>query len=67
MEIGVKEGEFSEQHISDMAKRGYEQGNAEFNVDPKNCALLVIDMQDEFVKPHWTHIGFRRQPDKFPL
>ena len=24
------------------------------SLDPKHTALLVIDMQDEFVKPHWT-------------
>ncbi len=40
----MKECEFSEQLIFDMAKRGYEQGNAEFNIDPKNSALLVIDI-----------------------
>ncbi|MHA1905511.1 MAG: cysteine hydrolase family protein [Candidatus Thorarchaeota archaeon] len=25
-----------------------------FEIVPEKCALLVIDMQDEFVKPHWS-------------
>ena len=45
---------FTEQEVLTLAKRAYEEGSATFEVVPKNCALLVIDMQDEFVKPGWT-------------
>jgi len=36
------------------AREAYENGKARFPVELKRCALLVIDMQDEFVKPGWT-------------
>ena len=44
---------FSEQDVLRLAEAAYSQ-NPTFAVDPKKTALLVIDMQDEFVKPHWT-------------
>ena len=47
-------GKFTEQQVLDLAKKAYESGNAKFDIAPKKCALLVIDMQNEFVKPHWT-------------
>lgn len=47
-------GKFTEQQVLDLAEKAYESGNAKFDIAPKKCALLVIDMQDEFVKPHWT-------------
>jgi nicotinamidase-related amidase len=45
---------FTEQEVLALAKRAYEKGRATFEVSPATCALLVIDMQDEFVKPGWT-------------
>ena len=36
-----------------LAEAAYSE-NPSFAVDPKRTVLLVIDMQDEFVKPHWT-------------
>ena len=50
----IKIGNFSEQDILDLAKKAYNEGNAQFEIIANNCALLVIDMQDEFVKPHWS-------------
>lgn len=47
-------GNFSEQDVLDLAKRAYNEGDAGFQIKPNKCALLVIDMQDEFVKPHWS-------------
>lgn len=44
---------FSEVEVRKMAMAAYRQ-NASFTVKPEECALLVIDMQDEFVKPGWT-------------
>ena len=38
----------------ELVKRAYEEGSVNFEVASEKCALLVIDMQDEFVKPRWT-------------
>jgi nicotinamidase-related amidase len=46
--------EFTEEHVLALARRAYEEGRASFEIVPEKCALLVIDMQDEFVRPHWT-------------
>lgn len=50
MEIGT----FTEQDVLNLAKKAYIEGNAKFEIVSDKCALLVIDMQDEFVKPHWA-------------
>lgn len=50
----MEEGKYTEEQVLDLAKKAYEKGRAEFDIIPEKCALLVIDMQDEFVKPHWT-------------
>lgn len=52
MKKGKRVG-FSEREVLSLAHAAY-SGNPLFDVDPKKTALLVIDMQDEFVKPHWT-------------
>ena len=44
---------FSEQDVLRLARAAYSQ-NPSFEVEPEKAALLVIDMQDEFVKPHWS-------------
>ncbi len=46
--------DFTEQQVLDMARLAYTFGTASFAIMPENCALLVIDMQDEFVKPGWS-------------
>ena len=50
----MNEGAYTEGRVLDFARRAYEKGNADFEIVPENCALLVIDMQDECVKPKWT-------------
>ena len=50
----MKIGSFSEEDVLKLAKKAYDEGDAGFEIKPNNCALLVIDMQDEFVKPHWS-------------
>jgi nicotinamidase-related amidase len=47
-------GKFSEREVLALARKAYDEGDAGFDIDPGKCALLVIDMQDEFVKPHWS-------------
>ena len=50
----MKIGSFSEQDVLSLAKKAYNEGDAGFEIRTDKCALLVIDMQDEFVKPHWS-------------
>jgi nicotinamidase-related amidase len=45
---------YSENEVLALARRAYRTGEAAFTVVPNRCALLVIDMQDEFVRPGWT-------------
>ena len=47
-------GSFSEQDVLNLARKAYNEGDAGFEIKSNKCALLVIDMQDEFVKPHWS-------------
>jgi len=44
---------YSERDVLKLAHQAYTE-NPSFEVRPEKTALLVIDMQDEFVKPHWT-------------
>jgi nicotinamidase-related amidase len=48
------EGEITEEQVLALARKAYTQGDPDYIINPETCALLVIDMQDEFVKPHWT-------------
>lgn len=50
----MKIGEFTEEQVLHFARKAYNEGEAHFDIIPEKCALLVIDMQDEFVKPHWS-------------
>src|SRR4029453_7963930 len=45
---------YTEDEVAAIARRAYRQGQATFALDPKRSALLIIDMQDEFVRPGWT-------------
>ncbi|MHA2335401.1 MAG: cysteine hydrolase family protein [Candidatus Hodarchaeales archaeon] len=45
---------YTEEQVLNLAKKAYNEENACFEIIPGKCALLVIDMQEEFVKPHWT-------------
>ena len=50
----MKIGDFSENDVLNIARRAYDEGDVQFEIVRDKCALLVIDMQDEFVKPHWS-------------
>jgi len=50
----LKIGDFTEQDVLSLARKAYNEGDAQFDIVPGKCALLVIDMQNEFVKPHWS-------------
>jgi nicotinamidase-related amidase len=45
---------YSEEWVTARARAAYEQGQASFAVHPERSALLVIDMQDDFVRPGWS-------------
>jgi nicotinamidase-related amidase len=45
---------YSENEVLELARRAYKAGEATFQIAAARCALLAIDMQDEFVKPGWT-------------
>jgi nicotinamidase-related amidase len=47
-------GKIREEEILHIARNAYENGKVLFEIKKENAALLVIDMQEEFVKPHWT-------------
>lgn len=51
----MKIGEVSEKEALRLARKAYTEGDAGFTIVPEKCALLVIDMQDEFVKPRWSY------------
>ena len=50
----MKTNLYDEQTILSLARNAYEKGQASFKIESEKCALLVIDMQEEFVKPGWT-------------
>lgn len=45
---------FQKKRSSDSPERLTRPARHGFRSKTARCALLVIDMQDEFVKPHWT-------------
>jgi nicotinamidase-related amidase len=45
---------FTEEQVLSLARMAYHECDAMFTIVPEKCALLVIDMQEEFVKPGWT-------------
>jgi len=47
-------GGYSESYIIRENSRAYDHGEADFRLKAAGSVLLVIDMVDEFVKPHWS-------------
>jgi nicotinamidase-related amidase len=45
---------YTEEIVKNAAKEAYLNGEVKFDIRASDCALIVIDMQDEFVKPGWT-------------
>ncbi len=50
----IELGKITEEDILQLARNAYNNGNASFTIIKEKCALLVIDMQEEFVKPNWA-------------
>ncbi|MBK8788118.1 MAG: cysteine hydrolase [Chitinophagaceae bacterium] len=45
---------YTEEIVLKAAGDAYKNGEVKFDIITGKCALIVIDMQDEFVKPEWT-------------
>jgi nicotinamidase-related amidase len=45
---------YTEEIVLKAASDAYKNGDVTFDIKTDKCALIVIDMQDEFVKPEWT-------------
>jgi len=45
---------YTEEIVFKAAIDAYKKGDVQFDIKIEKCALIVIDMQDEFVKPEWT-------------
>lgn len=58
---------YSEEHVLELARKSYQEGDVNFEINPETCALLVIDMQDEFVKPHWSPYWVPEATRRVPL
>src|SRR5262245_47440004 len=52
--ISTRMTAYSEEQVRDLARRAYRGGTASFAIDRARSALLIVDMQDEFVRPGWT-------------
>lgn len=50
----MAETTYTEEQVLRMARQAYNHGNAALEILPDRCALIVVDMQDEFVRPHWS-------------
>jgi nicotinamidase-related amidase len=50
----MKIGHYTEEQVLSLAKKAYREGVATFDLIADKCALIVIDMQDEFVRPGWS-------------
>lgn len=62
----MNKNEFSRDQVLDWAKKAYENWNAEFDILSDKSALLVIDIQDEFVKPGATPYWVPRATEIVP-
>jgi nicotinamidase-related amidase len=50
----MEKRQYSEEEVLAWAKAAYDEDSADFPIVTNKCALIVIDMQDEFVKPHYS-------------
>jgi nicotinamidase-related amidase len=62
----MQTGQFSEGAILSLAKNAYRSGEAGFSLETRGCALPVIDMQDEFLRPKWTPHWIREATRQVP-
>lgn len=58
---------FSEEEVIALAKTAYENGQASFDIHIERTALLIIDMQREFVQPGETPFWIPQATRMVPL
>jgi len=58
---------YTEDQVLELAKRAYRSGDASFDIEHRRSALLVIDMQNEFVKPEWTPYWVPEATRRIPI
>ena len=63
----MSDATFTAEQILSLARKAYRQGTASFEILAEKCALLVIDMQDEFIKPGWTPYWIPEATRQVPL
>ncbi len=59
--------DYGEDEVRELARRAYEEGVADFGLVAERSALLVIDMQDEFVRPGWTPFWIPEATRRVPV
>ncbi len=57
--------EYTELEVSSLARKAY-SSNPSFRVKRERCALLIVDMQDEFVRPGWTPFWVPEATERVP-
>ena len=57
---------FTKEIVYNAAVEAYSNGDVQFDIKTGKCALLVIDMQDEFVKPEWTSSWIPEATEQVP-
>lgn len=64
--MGETKGRYTEEEVLREAELAYTEGRAVWDIDPSRSVLLIIDMEDEFVKPgssvHWIPDAYRQVP-----
>lgn len=62
-----KLGSFTEAEILQLARSQYDSPSAARPLVPAHTAILVVDMIDEFVKPHWSPYWIPEATRQAPL
>lgn len=60
-------GNYSESYLTRENSHAYDYGKADFELRAAGSVLLVIDMVDEFVKPHWSPFWVPEATAQVPL
>jgi len=60
-------GCYTVQDVQALAQAAYTCGTADFALDLRRAALLVIDLQDEFVRPGWSPFWVPAATEMLPL
>ncbi len=62
----LRPGDFSKSYLAEKAAREYKGGVASFKIDSKKCALIVVDMIEEFTKPRFCPCWIPEATEQLP-